>query len=285
VLVLLFGVQPLTAVSSDLVAAMVMKPVGSAVHLRRGTVQRPLVGLLALGSVPAAFAGVLVLRALGSGAAIESVVQKCLAGTLLLAVVLMVVKALLGVRRGRRERMLGTSLALPPDAPLRLRPVPTVLVGVLGGLVVGLTSVGSGSLVIVLLLFLYPQLQAGQLVGTDLVQAMPLVASAALGHLLFGDFQLGLTTSLVLGSVPGVYLGARLSAQAPARLLRRAIMVVLFASGLKLAGVPTVLLGWALLAATVTAPLAWAALRIRLGLPRRPPVPARTPVPARSVAR
>src|SRR5438105_396517 len=82
-------------------------------------------------------------------------------------------------------------------------------VGVVGGLVVGMTSVGSGSLMIVLLLVLYPRLQASQLVGTDLVQAIPLVASAALGHILFGDFHLSLTMSLLVGSVPGVYLGAR----------------------------------------------------------------------------
>ena len=94
-----------------------------------------------------------------------------------------------------------------------------MLIGVLGGLVVGMTSVGSGSLMIVLLLFLYPRLSAGQLVGTDLVQAIPLVASAALGHLLFGDFQLDLTTSLLLGAVPGVYLGAHISAKASDRVI------------------------------------------------------------------
>ena len=86
-----------------------------------------------------------------------------------------------------------------------------MLVGIVGGLIVGMTSVGSGSLIIVALLLLYPTLKAGQLVGTDLVQAVPLVASAALGHLLFGDFQLGLTASLLVGRIPGVYVGARVS--------------------------------------------------------------------------
>jgi len=82
-----------------------------------------------------------------------------------------------------------------------------VLIGVVGGLVVGMTSVGSGSLMIVMLLVLYPMLRSAELVGTDLVQAIPLVASAAAGHLLFGDFQLELTASLLVGSIPGVYLG------------------------------------------------------------------------------
>ncbi len=88
------------------------------------------------------------------------------------------------------------------------RPGRTVLIGVIGGLVVGMTSVGSGSVMIVLLLFLYPALSSNELVGTDLVQAIPLVLAAAIGHLFFGDLQVGLTASLLIGSVPGVYLGA-----------------------------------------------------------------------------
>jgi uncharacterized membrane protein YfcA len=275
VLVLLFGVQPLAAVSSDLVAAVVMKPIGSAVHFKHGTVDVGLVKWLALGSVPAAFGGVLVLRAAG-GAALESAVRTSLGAALILAVALMVLRAALGVRRGLRERRLG----LPPAPPrgditsVRVRRGPTVLVGAVGGLVVGMTSVGSGSLVIVSLLFLYPTLRANELVGTDLAQAIPLVASAALGHLLFGDFQLGLTLSILLGSVPGVYIGARVSTRAPARLVRRALMVVLFMSGLKLIGVSTLAVGVLLLGCVVLVPVAWTELRIKLGLPRRPPEPA-----------
>ncbi len=76
-----------------------------------------------------------------------------------------------------------------------------------GGLVVGMTPVGSGSLVIIALMFLYAKLQATQLVGTDLVQTVPLVASAALGHLIFGDFQLAVAVPLLIGSIPGAVLG------------------------------------------------------------------------------
>jgi hypothetical protein len=107
-----------------------------------------------------------------------------------------------------------------------------------------MTSVGSGSLIIVSLLFLYPRLTAPSLVGTDLVQAVPLVASAALAHILFGDFSLGLTTSILVGSIPGVYLGARMSSRSPDAVVRRALIFVLLASGLKLLNVPTVWLGW-----------------------------------------
>ena len=103
----------------------------------------------------------------------------------------------------------------------------TVLIGVIGGFAVGLTSVGSGSLMIVMLMFLYPTLSGREMVGTDLVQAIPLVASAAIGHLIFGDLQFGLTSSVLVGAIPGVYVGARISAHRerpvhPARADRRA---------------------------------------------------------------
>jgi uncharacterized membrane protein YfcA len=118
-----------------------------------------------------------------------------------------------------------------------------LLIGVLGGLVVGMTSVGSGSLMIIMLLLLYPRMRLSELVGTDLVQAIPLVASAALGHFLFGDFKLGLTASILIGSLPGVYVGAQFSARAPDYVIRPALMVVLLASALKLLGVGTGLVG------------------------------------------
>jgi uncharacterized membrane protein YfcA len=105
---------------------------------------------------------------------------------------------------------------------------------VAGGLIVGLTSVGSGSIMIVLLMVLYPALTTSELVGTDLVQAIPLVASAAVGHLLFGDFRLGLTVSLLIGSIPGVYVGARLSARANLPFIRPVLAFVLVLSGAKL---------------------------------------------------
>jgi hypothetical protein len=117
--------------------------------------------------------------------------------------------------------------------------LPTVLLGAAGGLVVGLTSVGSGSLIIVVLMVLYPNLRANNLVGTDLVQAIPLVAAAALGHALFGDLRLDIAAAVLVGSIPGVLLGARMSSRAPAMLIRVALVVVLVASALKLFGLPS----------------------------------------------
>ena len=245
ILVLVFKVDPLAAVSSDLVASFVMKPVGAGVHLKRGTVDLRLVRWLVLGSVPSAFAGVLLLRSLGDGADLQADLKRLLGATLLLAATTIVAKAFVQRRRG----------AAVDDAvaDLRVRPLPTLLVGVVGGLVVGMTSVGSGSLMIVALLLLYPTLRSSQLVGTDLVQAIPLVGAASLGHLLFGDFQLGLTTSLLVGALPGVYVGARLSAKAPDRLIRPVLVTVLAASALKLLGVPTGTVGLVLAVGIVAA--------------------------------
>ena len=260
ILVLFFGVAPLSAVSSDLVVSLFMKPVGGFVHLRRGTVNLGLVKWLCLGSVPAAFVGVLLLRAAGdAGDGIDEVIKIALGVALLLAVATMLAKEALNARAG----------VVAGDAPLILRPAPTVLVGVLGGLVVGMTSVGSGSLIIVGLLLLYPTLSAARMVGTDLVQAVPLVASAALGHALFGDVSLGLTVSLLIGAIPGAWLGARMSASAPQVLVRRILAVVLLASGLKLVGTPTQIVGLALIAAAIAAGLSVAA-----DLRKRPAQPA-----------
>ncbi|WP_235995274.1 sulfite exporter TauE/SafE family protein [Nonomuraea montanisoli] len=230
-MMLFFNVPPLAAVSSDLVASAAMKPVGSFVHLRRGTVNLRLVGWLCAGSVPAAFCGVFVARAFAVGDG----VKYALGVALLLAVAGLAAKTLLGGRGGAAEAN-----------EIVVRPIPTLLVGTVGGLIVGVSSVGSGSLIIVALIALYPMLKANQLVGTDLVQAVPLVTSAALGHLLFGDFQLHLTVSLLIGSIPGVYLGARISSRAPGGLIRAMLAVVLLASALKLLNVGNTPTLWAL---------------------------------------
>jgi len=228
ILVVLFGVQPLAAVSSDLVAAVVMKPIGGSVHLRRGTVHLELVRWLCVGSVPAAFTGVLILKSMGHGEQLQHRISLALGVALLVAASAIVAKAT--VQRGRT--------VADTVHGIDVRPARTIAIGVIGGLVVGMTSVGSGSLMIVLLLMLYPTLQASNLVGTDLVQAVPLVASAALGHILFGDFQLSLTGSLLIGSIPGVYLGARASSRAPDTIIRPVLVFVLLISGLKLLGTP-----------------------------------------------
>jgi uncharacterized protein len=268
ILVLFFGIPPLAAVSSDLAASAVMKPFGGWVHARRGTVNWALVRWLCLGSVPSAFLGVLLMRALGDGESVQDVVRVALGVALLLAVVGLLIKAYSG-------RKSGTSDTTPN---IVIRPIPTVLLGALGGLVVGMTSVGSGSLIIVILLALYPMLRPNDLVGTDLVQAIPLVAAAALGHAIFGDLKLDLAAAVLVGSVPGVLIGARLSSRAPAGVIRAALVIVLIASALKLFEVPTATVGIVVAAATVAAVVI--ALRRRAAFSAGVPAPPAEPAAA-----
>ena len=159
-LILLFGVKPTTAISSDLVAAVLMRPVGAIVHMTQRTVNYALVGWMVLGSVPAAFLGAYSLHLLGNSKGAEDDVQIVLGVALLVGAAAMVLRVVLDRRSGHRRQGL--------IAEVVVRPLPTVAIGALGGFVVGMTSVGSGSLMIVLLLFLYPVIGANQLVGTDL---------------------------------------------------------------------------------------------------------------------
>jgi uncharacterized membrane protein YfcA len=259
ILLIFFGIDPTTAVSSDLVAAMIMKPVGGGVHIRRGTVRWELVKWLCIGSIPTAFAGVLILHAAGNSETVQSVTKIFLGATLTLAAGAMVFKAWLQGKRSAAARA-GLRATLLPGQAIHVRIPLTLLVGAVGGLLVGLTSVGSGSIVIVCLMMLYPSMRAGQLVGTDLVQAVPLVSSAAIAHIIVGDFQLGLTASILIGAIPAVYVGARLSAIAPDWLIRPALVLVLLASALKLLDVPTVTLGILLVAVVLVGFPVWGAL-------------------------
>ncbi len=237
-LILLFGVKPSTAISSDLVAAVLMRPVGAVVHMAKRTVNYSLVGWMVLGSVPAALLGAYVLHLLGDSADAEKTIQTLLGVTLLLGAFAMVVRTGLDRRAGQRRQGLITEVVV--------RPLPTIAIGLVGGFAVGVTSVGSGSLMIVLLLFVYPVLGANQLVGTDLTQAVPLTLAAALGALAFGHVEFSVTTSIVLGSVPAVFVGSLISSRAPDRFIRPVITFVIFASGLKYVGLSTTALGWTL---------------------------------------
>ena len=252
-LILLFGVTPSTAISSDLVAAVVMRPLGAFVHLRRGTVNLRLVGWLVLGSVPTAFVGTYLLHEVSGAHQAEKHIQQALGIALLLGTAAMILRYVLD-RRGGHDRSARVHAVVP-------RPVKTVLIGMVGGLVVGFTSVGSGSLMIVLLLFVYPMLGANQLVGTDLTQAVPLTAAAAIGALLFGHVAFPVTASVIVGSMPAVAVGSLLSSRAPDAYVRPVITFVIFASGLKYVGVGTTALGWVLVATLTAVATAWLVVR------------------------
>ncbi|MHB1905919.1 MAG: sulfite exporter TauE/SafE family protein [Acidimicrobiales bacterium] len=237
-LVLVFGVAPSAAITSDLVAALLMRPAGLLVHWRRGTIHAPLARYLSYGSVPAALAGTATLALLGHSPAAEHRLELALGAALVVGGLAMVVRA---------RRRPGANEARPV-----VRPGLTVAVGVLGGFMVGLTSVGAGSLILVLLVALYPGLRNDQLVGTDLAQSIPLTFAATLGTLLFNHVGLALTASIVVGSVPAVVVGSLFSSRAHGPGLRRVIAAVVVASGLKYLGLPAGALG-AVVAAEVVA--------------------------------
>jgi uncharacterized membrane protein YfcA len=275
IMVLIFRVTPLAAISSDLLTSLVMKPVGGAVHLRRGTVNWPLVGWLAAGSVPAAFAGAVLIGTLGHASGVQNNLKVIIGVALCASVALMVLRQLIDRRNRRRDARAGRPHG--PDQPVVIRPLRTVAIGVVGGFAVGMTSVGAGSVIIALLLLAYPTLRPARLVGTDIVQAIPLVGAATLGHLLFGDVRLALTAALLLGALPGVYLGARLSAQGPAAIIRPVVTGVLLASALALLKVGTpVVIGAAVAGFVVMLALRPRARRAR---PALAPVATSRPVP------
>lgn len=253
-LILLFGVKAPSAISSDLVAAVLMRPVGAFVHMRKGTVNYRLAGWLILGCVPMALVGAFLLHLLGAAAS-PTRVEQALGAALLAGAAAMVIRYVVDIRTGRSR-----AAAL---RELTVRPLPTIAIGMAGGVIVGMTSVGSGSLMIVLLLFLYPTVSAGRLVGTDLTQAVPLTLAAALGALVFGAVQFGVTLSIIVGSVPAVLVGALFSARAPDRFIRPIITLVILASGLKYAGLGGAALGWACGSVLVLGAMAWLVMRLR----------------------
>lgn len=237
-LVLVFGVSPAAAVSSDVVASAVMKPVGSLVHIRARTVHWGLVGWLSAGSIPGVLLGTWIFsRVLRTDEANE-VIRTWIGAVLLVALAAMVAK---NVVAARARQLRGVQPQVGPEMPVRV--VPTVVLGLVVGLVVGMTSVGSGSLIVTVLLLLYPLLRPSVLVGTDLTQAVPMLVAGAVAHAGLGDIDWAVVASLLVGQVPGVLVGARLSSRYDGHLLRWLLMVVLGATALKLLGASSLLAG------------------------------------------
>ncbi|HEY5302904.1 MAG TPA: sulfite exporter TauE/SafE family protein [Acidimicrobiales bacterium] len=243
-LVLVFGVTPSAAISSDLIAALFMKPLGVVVHWHRKTIQPKLVRYLCYGSVPAAILGTYVMHRLGSTKSAEKHLELILGAALIVGAAAMIGRAFFPTRK-------------VVDGPLQINRALIITVGVIGGFMVGLTSVGAGSLIIVMLLLIFPHIRTDQLVGTDLAQSIPLTAAATLGTLLFGHVQLAVTASIIVGSVPAVVAGSFLSSRAFTHTLRPYLGGVALISGLKYVGMPTGALGVAagiiLIVATVIA--------------------------------
>ena len=254
------GVNPTAAVANDLVAASINKSVGATVHWRRGSPNLRLAGLLMVGSVPFAFAGGFIVKSVG-----EAEEQQQFLSTMI-GVALLFTAATYSLRMYLQLRYVTRGNVVSQDEPT-VKVGRTVLVGAIGGLLVGITSVGSGSLIMVSLLLIYPTLSAVRLVGTDLVQAVPLVLAAAVGHVLTEGVTWEVLIPLILGGMPGTFIGARMAAWVSQSVIRRGIVIVLTLTGLKMLGVPAEWVGIIGAGLLLLGPLAWGFVRQHRGLP------------------
>lgn len=229
ILVILLGFSPTIAVGTDIAHGAIFKTVGAARHRRLGNVQARLSGWMLLGSAPAALLGVALATWLRHryGGGINSVSSQILGAALIFGCAGLAAKTLV------RPKEL-------PDSPLlmsRRDRIAAVTIGVIGGFVVGLTSVGTGVFFGLSLLVLFP-LRAIKVVGTDIFHAAALLFVAGFGHFLAGNVDVGAVGWLLVGSIPGVLLGSQLSVSVPDRLLRGVLAAVLGLSGLRLLNVP-----------------------------------------------
>ena len=254
------GVSPTAAVANDLVAASVNKSVGAAVHWRRGSPNLKLAGLLMAGSVPFALAGGFIVKAVGSADAQQEFLLTAIGCALLFTA------ATYALRMYLQLRHVTAGNELIEEDP-KVKVIPTLLVGAAGGLLVGITSVGSGSLIMVALLLIYPTLSAVKLVGTDLLQAVPLVLAAAIGHVMVQGIDWAVLIPLILGGTPGTFLGARMANWVSQSVIRRGIVIVLTLTGLKMLGVPPEWVGIIGAGMLLLGPLVWGFIRQTRGLP------------------
>ncbi|WP_241901550.1 sulfite exporter TauE/SafE family protein [Nocardioides houyundeii] len=263
-----------TVVTADLTAAAVYKTGGAIVHKREGSPNLQLAKWLIIGSVPMALLGPhLVSWVTDTPEDLDETLKLCIGFALLFAAATYALRLYIQLRRVRS----GTHV---DDNNPTIRPLPTLVVGALGGLLVGVTSVGSGSVIMIALLMLYPGLSAVKLVGTDLVQAVPLVLAAAISNIALHGLDWGVTIPLILGSVPGTLIGSKIAPRVPQSFIRRGIVVVLTMSGVALLDKA----GWAPLGAgedqtspmlvagvglamVVLVPLVWGLVRRTTGLP------------------
>jgi uncharacterized membrane protein YfcA len=227
-LVLLFGVAPQTAIGTDLLFAAITKVFGAWVHGKRGSIDWLVLRRLASGSLPAALATLLLIRYFPPDKGLKSLLLPALGVALALTSAAMLFQP--------RLHQLGQKLRT--TAPARFKhtqPGLTVAAGALLGFLVTLTSVGAGALGVVMLVYLYPyRLTPAKLVGTDIAHAIPLTLIAGIGHMSLGNVDLRLLGALLVGSIPGIILGSRLSIRMNSVYVRNAIAVALALVGSKL---------------------------------------------------
>lgn len=245
IMILVFRIPPVWAVGTDIAYSTVTKAVGSIVHIRQKNVNFKIALWLAYGSVPATLVSVGLVQYLRKHYSdfINNFIIHTLGFTLLLVAVLIIVKPFI-MRRIERKSLKahkqGTLATEAINAKNRskwdkwYRPAITIFVGAFVGFLVGLTSVGSGTLIIVSLAFLFPKLTSKELVGTDIFQAFMLLASAVIGYLNAGTINWNIVILLLIGSLPGVFIGSKLSKYIPDRYMRPVLATVLVISGWKL---------------------------------------------------
>ena len=227
-LVLLFGVSPATAVGTDLLYAALTKMGGSWVHNRKGSVDWLIVKRLALGSLPAALLSLWLLHTLQPDEKqLKGLITSVLSVALLLTALSLYLKPWL-------QRLASDKDGLSFELHAHHLAGATVLTGAVLGVLVTISSVGAGALGMVVLLFLYPRHAAVKLVGTDIAHAVPLTLVAGLGHAALGTVDFGLLGALLLGSLPGIWVGSHLSARIPEKVLRLVLASMLLIIGLKL---------------------------------------------------
>lgn len=229
-LVLVFGIQPAVAVGTDLLYAAITKCGGIFVHNKKGSIEWRIVGLLSLGSIPASLAAVSLLKYLEkAGIDYSSLITSTLSIALILTSVVLLFKEPLQ-RLGQNERFDAIrTLHRQLQVPI------TIIAGILLGFLVTLSSVGAGALGAAILFFLYPRLPSIRIVGTDLAHAVPLTAVAGLGHVHLGTIDYHILLALLVGSLPGIYIGSHVANHLPEKFLRPALASMLLLIGVRLA--------------------------------------------------
>ena len=221
-LVLAFGIHPATAVGTDLLHAAITKAGGTYVHAKQGRVDWRITGLLALGSIPSAVVTLWTLRAVTGGLGGSEIITTTLGIALLLTAAVLVLRSCLR-RWSQTHRTEGTR-----------HPAFTVLTGAVLGFLVSISSVGAGALGVTALFFLYPRLSAARIVASDLAHAVPLTLVAGCGHWLFGTVDWHLLGSLLVGSLPGIFIGSQFVGRIPETVLRILLAAMLVVVGTKL---------------------------------------------------
>jgi len=227
-ILLWFGIPPSTAVGTDLLYAAFTKMGGVYVHHKKKNINWSITAWLSLGSVPAALVTLWILHSIKTDVtALNNVIKHGLGWALLFTAVAIIFK----------KKLLLLSQKHAGDkfhSESKTQNALTVAIGVLLGATVTLTSIGAGALGTVTLFFLYPLLATPRLVGTEIAHAVPLTLVAGIGHASMGNLDLELLAQLLIGSLPGIYVGSMLSGKVPDLLLRNAIAVMLFFVGYKL---------------------------------------------------